>query len=123
MDELDQKTRNIRFLQACIGGEIEKINLLLDEKKLNVDMYFKDSKGSDGFRSACYYKREEVVKELLFKYDYKISKRNFNYVNKLNYNLKGEIDHILKMIESKKISSFLDKSLNVKNTKSKQKKI
>ena len=123
MTDLDEKMRHVRFIQACVGGEIEKVNLLLDNKNLNVDINFKDSQGNDGFRWACIYKHENVVQELLIKYDYNLSKRNMNYLNKRNEAMNGELDDILKMIETQKLYNLLSKSLKTTSLKSKKNKI
>ena len=123
MTELDEKTRNVRFIQACVRGEIEKVNLLLDNKDLNVNMYFKDIQGNDGFRWACIYKHKNVVKELLIKYDYNLSKRNMNYLNKRNESMNGDFDDIFKMIESQKLYNLLSESLKTTSLNSKKNKI
>jgi ankyrin repeat protein len=121
MHELDVQSRNVRFIQACIGGELKKVQLLLDNKDLNVDIYFKDKQGNDGFRWACIFEKHDIVKELLSKYDYKLTKRNLNYIVKSSEHKPCFSDY-LKMIEAVELSSSLNKFLpknSIKNKKSK----
>lgn len=113
MQELDENTRNVRFIQACAGGNLEKVNLLLDNKDLNINIYFKDIQGNDGFRWACLYEKDYIVKELLFKYDYKLTKRNKNYIVN-SAEGKPHFARYLKMIETAEINSSLNKSLHNK---------
>jgi len=111
MRELDEFTKNARLRQACIDGDLEKVNLLLDHKDLRVDMYAKDLSGSDAFHWACAFNHPHIVQELLFKYDYKVSKRNLNRIISTNKYLKGALNEILNMIESKETQLSLNKSV------------
>lgn len=122
MHELDLKTRNVRFIQACVDGALEKVQLLLNNKDLNVDMYFKDIKGNDGFRWACIYQKDDIVKELLFKYHYKLTKRNLNYIVK-SADYKPWFSDYIKMIEAADLGSLMNKSLPINNIKTKKSKI
>lgn len=122
MYELDVKTRNVRFIQACIGGELGKVQLLLDNKDLNVYMYFKDLQGNDGFRWACIFEKNDVVRELLFNYGYKLTKRNLNYiVNSAEH--KPWFSDYLKMIDTANLQLSLNKSLATNIATNKQSKI
>lgn len=123
MLKLDQTTRNSNFAQACITGDIDKMRVLLDNKELAIDIYYKDINGQDAFRLACVFNHINIIEDLIFKYHYKISKRNLNYLVIYNEHSNYGITKILELLEVNETQLKLNKKVAKNNKKSKVSKI